>query len=138
MNAGCLVYVSVTYTPASNIGVNIMYDTKQYDPGNNFNMTTSEYHAPVTGYYLVASHLLSDDKVGDQIICVNGVEVIKDHMYDNQEDMVVTEPTIVLHLNASDLLHIQNYFDYGAPKVMGLDVDGRMQTWLSVALLHSE
>ena len=136
LNAGCLVYVTTTYTPASLSGVNIMYDTEQYDPGNNFNTTTSEYRAPLTGHYLVASHLMSDYKEAHQALCVNGVNVIEDHMYDHDEPFVVTEPTIVLYLTAGDLLTVQHSFVYGG-KIPGLN-EGMMRTWLTVALLHSE
>ncbi len=136
LNAGCLVYVTTSYTPASLSGVNIMFNAAQYDPGNNFNMTTSEYHVPVTGYYLVASHLMSDEKEGHQIIRVNGIGVIFDHMYDFREPRVVTEPTIVLNLTAGDVLSVQHSFAYGG-NILGL-TGSMMQTWLSVALLHSE
>ena len=114
-----------------------MYDAKHYDPGNNFNTGTSEYRAPLTGHYLVASHLMSDLNVGHQKIRVNGVILLSDHMYSHDEDKVVTEPTIVLRLEAGDVLSIQHWFISGG-KIQGLIYGGQMQTWLSVALLHTE
>ena len=113
-----------------------MYDAKHYDPGNNFNTGMSQYIAPVTGRYLLASHLMCDWYEAHQKILVNGVSLFHDHMYDFDERYVVTEPTIVLQLNTGDVLSVQHSFVYGG-KILGVDA-GQMLTWLSVALLHTE
>ena len=112
-NAGILVYVTTTCTPTAFSGVNVMYDGVKYDPGNNFNLVTSEYRAPMNGQYLVASHLFSTYYEGHQRILVNGIEVAYDHMYDQDEQYTVTEPTLVLNLNANDSVAIQRYSLYG-------------------------
>ena len=113
-----------------------MYDTVHYDPGNNFNMITSEYRAPMTGQYLVASHLMSGGNEAHQKIQVNGVLLLSDHMYDDVT-LVTGKPTVVLRLNAGDILSIQHAFGTPGGDIRGLVV-GQMQTWLSVALLHTE
>ncbi len=130
------MYVTTTYAPAAVSGVNIMYDGIKYDTGNNFDIVTSEYQAPVTGHYLVASHLFCDNHEAHQRILVNGIEVAHDHMFDGYEPSVVTEPTIILRLNSGDRLAIQKQGAF-AGNVIGVH-NGRLYTWLSVALINIE
>ena len=113
-----------------------MYNGIKYDTGNNFDVVTSEYEAPVTGHYLVASHLFCDKNEAHQRILVNGIVVAHDHMYDGYEPSVVTEPTIILRLDSGDRLAIQKVGGWDG-NVLGV-IDGRMNSWLSVALINTE
>ncbi len=135
-NASILVSVASDYTPAALTGVNVKYDDVKHDPGNNFNVSTYEYRAPVTGQYLVASHLMYSYREGNQIILINGVAVAQDHMYSHNEPYVVTEPAIILRLNAGDRLSVQKH-GIMPGNIVG-EGGGMMRTWLSVALLNAE
>ena len=135
MNAGILVSLTTTYTYTALSYEKIPFDDEKYDPGDNFNTTTSEYTAPLTGYYLVTNHLFGSNNQAHQMIRVNDVEEVHDHMADPVEWGAVTEPTVILRLNAGDKLSVIPDFG-GNGDVMGSP--SLLETWLSVALLYAE
>ncbi len=136
MNAGILVSRSTDYTYTAGSNAKVSYDVEKYDPGDNFDTTTSEYTAPLTGYYLVANHLLASNHEAHQIVRVNGVPAAHDHVWD-QGAGVVAEPTVILRLNAGDKLSVTPDFASDG-NVLGESWGRGMETWLSVALLYAE
>ncbi len=138
MDAGVVVYVITEYTGYS--GDKIMYNGELYDNGDNFDTTSFEYTAPLTGQYIVTSNLYAGDHKSYQSMRINGVGVAHAYSYDDSVPWVTTEPTLVVHMNAGDKLSIVFEVEGGQTGIIGgcgANFDG-FQTWLSVALIHTE
>ncbi len=136
MDAGAVVYVITQYT--GNSGDKIMYNGELYDHGDNFDMASSEYTAPLTGQYLVTSNLYAGAHKSYQSIRVNGVGVAHAYTYDDSVPWVTTEPTLVLQMNAGDKLSTVLMVEAGMTGIIGGSNAGWFTTWLSVSLLYAE
>ncbi len=82
LNAGALVYVISQYNWIQASGEYIKYNGKKYDHGNNYDLTTYKYTAPLSGQYLVTSNLYTSTNRAHQEIQINGVGFTRSYTID--------------------------------------------------------
>lgn len=107
------VYLATTVNPSTNP---IKFDTKVYDTGNNYNISTGAFTAPVSGFYVFSCTLTwqyasSGNNIGIQFIkngaysLMPGVNIVTSYNTSFTEGISLTTPP--LQLAANDALTIQ-------------------------------
>ncbi len=107
-SAGFLAYRSSNVEAPSGTRP-IIFDTEEYDYGNNYNNATGVYMVPYSGMYLIHVRVYGTDNIAHHWIRVDGdtVTYTYDHSYQSGST------SIVLHLLAGQRVTVDPNFSGG-------------------------
>lgn len=103
------VYRAAAYTAVATTATLMPYDTKIFDTGSNYNISTNVFTAPVNGYYQFNASLVSNVAMARSFLSFwrNGAELIRGA--DNQSTNGSTSHSVFVYMAANDTASIYYY-----------------------------
>lgn len=149
-NVRCSVYLSADITNLVNsTDTLITFDTENFDTGNDFDISTHTFTAPVAGYYLIQTGIRVADASGNLakaglVVKKNTTTVLDTSQfqpYGHDSDdgairsLITTEGRIV-SLTASDTIKVYGYVQYNSGATADAFINGGAEfTFLDIHLL---
>lgn len=119
-------YRTAAWTDGNSTFVKVAYDTKEYDTGNNFDVTTNigRFTAPINGFYgfnATVSSTVTGGQIGNVALAKNGSIVKQGTAVDQGVANVGMGRTVVatLLLVAGDYVEVQSYGSGGGGTIGG-------------------
>lgn len=108
---GCRAKIS---SPHNNIPEDeetlVEFDAEDYDPQNEYNLSTHRYTASTAGKYLISSVikwvLMATESYAVAIIKVSGTEVARNAMHTNKAGTAYNEINFIINLDAEDYVEL--------------------------------
>ena len=109
---GFLAYVSADVaTPSSENP--IIFNTEEYEYGNNYNPATGVYTVPRDGLYLIHARVYGRDSQASHFIKVDNLQVTHTREYDSSSMDQSGSTSIVLHLQFGQQVAVDPQFTGG-------------------------